>query len=78
MVLDQSGATVAGAQISLKDTDGAELRTVTTGGNGEFIFTKLPVGSYFIVVNSGGFEPFKSTRLIVTARETVTMHPILA
>ena len=49
---------------------------MTTGGNGEFIFTKLPVGSYFIVVNSGGFEPFKSTRLNVTARETVTMHPI--
>src|ERR1700731_3296479 len=40
VVLDASGAAVPGAQISLTLRDGTQLRTLLSGGNGEFAFTQ--------------------------------------
>jgi hypothetical protein len=42
VVLDVSGAAVPGAQVSLTHRDGVQVRTLISGGNGEFAFTKLP------------------------------------
>jgi hypothetical protein len=60
VVLDVSGAAVPGAQVSLTHKDGTPLRTLLSGPNGEFTSTKLPAGSYLVIVNAKGFAPFKS------------------
>jgi Carboxypeptidase regulatory-like domain len=66
-VLDISGASVAGAEVSLMHQDEAESQTTVSGANGEFNFTKIPSGSYVVIVNATNFAPFTSAKFVVTA-----------
>jgi hypothetical protein len=70
VVLDVSGAVVPGAQVSLIHRDGTQLRTLISGGNGEFAFTKLPAGSYLVIVSAKGFALFTSAEFAVTAQQS--------
>jgi Carboxypeptidase regulatory-like domain len=76
VVLDVSGAAVPGAQVNLTHRDGTQLRTLISGGNGEFVFTKLPAGSYLVIVNVKGFAPFTSAEFIVTAQQSYEVPKI--
>ena len=76
VVLDVSGAAVPGAQVSLTHRDGTRVRTLISGGNGEFAFSKLPAGSYLIIVNVKGFAPFTSAEFVVTAQQTYEVPKI--
>ncbi|MGC1675781.1 MAG: carboxypeptidase-like regulatory domain-containing protein, partial [Candidatus Acidiferrales bacterium] len=60
VVLDESGASVSGADVSLRRADGAESQEMASGTNGEFSFTKIPAGSYLVSVNAEGFAPYTS------------------
>ncbi len=68
-VLDVSGASVAVAEVSLMHEDGTELHTMVSGANGEFNFTKIPPGSYLVVVNAKDFAPFTSAKFVVTVEQ---------
>jgi Carboxypeptidase regulatory-like domain len=68
-VLDASGATVSGADVSLMHGDGSQLHTMVSEANGEFNFTKLPAGSYLVVVNAKGFAPFTSAEFGVAVQQ---------
>jgi hypothetical protein len=76
VVMDASGAAVPDAQVSLTHRDGRQLRTLTSGGNGEFAFTRLPAGSYLIIVNVKGFAPFTSAEFVVTAQQSYAVPNI--
>jgi len=76
LVLDASGAAVPGAQISVTHRDGTQLRTLLSGGNGEFAFTQLPAGSYLLIVNAKGFAPFTSAEFLVTAQQSYELPKI--
>ena len=65
-MLDVSGGTVSGAEVSLAHEDGAQLYTMVSDPNGEFSFTKIPAGSYLVMVNARGFAPFTSAEFVVT------------
>jgi Carboxypeptidase regulatory-like domain len=67
IVQDTTGALIVGAQVSLTQRDGRNLLTVLSGANGEFAFTKLPAGSYSVLVNAKGFTSFAS--------EAITLAP---
>jgi hypothetical protein len=69
VVLDLSGAALAGAQVSLTDRSETRRRKVKSGANGEFTFTALPPGLYQVVVEANGFEPFTSTAFSITAQQ---------
>ena len=69
-VLDGSGAAISGAQVSLTHRDGTQLRSQQARGNGEFVFTKLPAGSYLVIVNAKGFAPFTSKEFVVTSQQS--------
>ena len=91
IVLDISGASVPGAEVSVMHEDGTELHTTISGANGEFDFAKLPSGSYFVIVNAKDFAVFTSGVFVVadqqvyevpdvslsvaTANMEVTVHP---
>ncbi len=91
IVLDISGASVPGAEVSVMHEDGTELHTTISGANGEFDFTKIPSGSYFVIVNAKDFAIFTSRVFVVedqqvyevpdvslsvaTANMEVTVHP---
>jgi hypothetical protein len=68
-VLDVSGATVSGADVSLMHGDGTQLLTMVSEANGEFNFTKIPAGSYLVSVNAKGFAPFTSAEFAVAVQQ---------
>ena len=68
-VLDVSGATVSGADVSLTHGDGTQLHTMVSAANGEFNFTKIPAGSYLVTVNARGFAPFTSAEFPLAVRQ---------
>lgn len=68
IVQDTTGALIAGAQVTLMQRDGSNLHTVVSRANGDFAFTKLPAGSYLVIVNAKGFAPFTS--------EAITLSPL--
>jgi Carboxypeptidase regulatory-like domain len=68
-VLDVSGATVSGADVSLMQTDGTQLHTMVSEADGEFNFTKIPAFSYLVTVNANGFAPFASAEFAVAVRQ---------
>ena len=69
IVLDVSGASVPGAQVSLMHQDGTELHTMMSGANGEFDFTKIPPGSYLVIVNAQDFATFTSAEFVVAEQQ---------
>jgi hypothetical protein len=76
VVLDVSGAAIPGAKVSLMYRNGTPLRALNSGANGEFAFTKLPAGSYLIIVNVKGFAPFTSAEFVVTAQQSYEVPKI--
>ena len=63
VVMDASGATVAGAQISLLQSDcpkQQQLETLTSDPHGAFTFADVPAGSYCLRVDATGFATFLS------------------
>jgi len=68
-VLDVSGGAVSGADVSLMHGDGTQLLAMLSGANGEFNFTKIPAGSYLVMVNAKGFTPFTSAEFAVAVQQ---------
>ena len=68
-VLDVSGASVSGADVSLMHGDGTQLHTMVSEPNGEFAFTKIPAGSYLVTVNARGFAPFTSPEFVIAVQQ---------
>lgn len=56
-VLDQSGAPVAGAQVSLRD-GASVIAQVKTGADGRFVFNAVPVRTATLTVHASGFSEF--------------------
>ena len=50
--------------------DGTELHAMLSGVNGEFDFTKIPSGSYLVLVNAKNFALFTSAEFVVAAEQT--------
>ncbi len=54
-VLDQQGAVVPGAVVSVVNTETGAQRTATTNDEGRYTISGLPVGVYNIKIESTGF-----------------------
>jgi hypothetical protein len=55
-VTDSTGAPVAGASVTIRNTDTQLSRTATTDTNGLYVVTQLPIGPYNVEVNQQGFK----------------------
>jgi len=55
-VTDPSGAVVNGATVEATNIGTGQKLTTTTHGNGEYVFTNLPVGTYRITVSAANFR----------------------
>jgi hypothetical protein len=53
-VVDQTGAVVSGARVTLTSADGPPNREMLTGENGEFSFGKIAAGAFKVTVTSAG------------------------
>ena len=57
VVVDASGASVAGAQVTVTNQGTNVDRATTTDSAGYFSVTLLPIGTYSVKVSQNGFEP---------------------
>ena len=57
-VMDQSGAMVPNAELTLTLTTSGTVKKATTGQDGIFAFPNIPVGTYELQCTSQGFETF--------------------
>ena len=59
------------------DNETGAVRTVTTGGDGSFIVTVLPLGTYRLHVQAAGFKPLEVPSIVVNVTETAAFNPVL-
>jgi hypothetical protein len=68
-VIDQGGAAVPDATVTLKNEQTGITRTVTTSTSGDYTFPALDSGTYSVTVQKTGFETVVSTDVKVQVEE---------
>ena len=69
VVLDLSGARVAGARVTLNTAGDVEVLTTRSNADGDFTFQAVPPGSYKVVIDADGLESFTSDPIVLRAGE---------
>ena len=68
---DQSGATVAGAQVTLRNVATGEAKTLTTSSEGYFEFLALRPATYEVLAEAKGFHRLHHTEIVVNVGSVV-------
>ena len=75
-VTDPSGAVVPNATVTITDTDkNVVVRTLTTGGSGEYSAPGLPIGHYSVSVEASGFQTYRQTGISLNVNDKLTVSP---
>jgi hypothetical protein len=69
-VLDQSGASVPDAKLTLEDVASTRTQTAMSGPTGTYSFVALSVGTYKLTVEKGGFQTQVLEAIAVQATRT--------
>src|SRR5215472_843776 len=64
-VTDPTGAVVAGAKVSVRNTGTGLERSTETSGDGSYSLPELPIGTYNVTVTQTGFQTFITTGVTV-------------
>src|SRR6202163_1713151 len=72
-ITDQSGGAVAGAKVTLINEATNVTRDTDSGGNGEYLFIEVPVGSYEIDVTQQGFKKYVRKGVAVNLNEALSL-----
>jgi hypothetical protein len=75
-VLDVNGTGISGAQVTLTDVGALQPHTSVAGGGGEFAFTNLPPGTYFVTVDAKGFGHYTSAEFTLSTGQVYQMPQI--
>src|SRR2546423_8335792 len=74
VVLDQGGAVVVGATVTVKNRDTGFERTATTDDNGRFRAVLLPTGTYTLEVQKQGFARVVRENIELTVGQTLNFN----
>jgi hypothetical protein len=69
VVVDPSGAVIAGARVKVTSTNSGVTRTVTTDSSGRWLASGMPPGEIKIEVSSNGFNSTQMRGLLSDARQ---------
>ena len=72
-VSDSACAVVPGAKVTLTNSGTHFARNVETNGNGQYVASSVPTGSYAIAVQVQGFQRIVREGVDLTAADTVTV-----
>ncbi|MBI2815587.1 MAG: TonB-dependent receptor [Acidobacteria bacterium] len=73
-VKDSSGAVVAGAPLTARNTETGQTRTTATAADGSYRLAALPVGSYEIRVEQAGFQREVRSGLTLTVGQEAVVN----
>jgi hypothetical protein len=59
-ILDNSGAVLPGAEITVVHLGTGATRTTTANSSGNYVITSLPIGAYTIVATAPGFKTYEA------------------
>ena len=76
-ITDPTGAAVAGATVTIRNSDTQATRTEKTDEAGFFVVENLPIGPYSVEVAQTGFKKTEQTGLFVVADGRVTANVTL-
>ena len=76
-VADESGAIVAGAAVSLRDTSTNVAYTATSNDRGFYAIPNLPPGQYELKVSYTGFAGYTQTGIVLTVGQSATVNATL-
>jgi len=68
-VTDKSGAAVADAQITVKNTAGSLTRSTITNSDGAYNVSGLPGDTYDLIVVATGFQKFTAQKVVLSVAE---------
>jgi hypothetical protein len=74
IVLDETGAVVAGANIEVKSPDTNFVRTLTSDTDGRFSFLQLSPGRYTLTISKQGFATLVQQDLQLTVGQTISLN----
>ena len=77
VVTDSQGASVPGAQVSIRNTATAETRTVMSSSQGVFTAPDLAVGTYDVTVKAANFKEYVSKHVQLDASTVTTVNAVL-
>jgi hypothetical protein len=73
-VVDQSGAALPGATVTLTHRETGGVRTTVSSETGAFVMPALPVGAYNILVELAGFSSLTQENLRLAVGESATLN----
>lgn len=77
VVMDQSGATVPGTTVTVRNLDTNATRTSTTEADGRFSFPALPVGRYELTAELAGFSKYVRGPINLVLGQEAVVNPEL-
>lgn len=77
LVTDSTGALIPGATVMITAPDGQQQK-VTSEGEGRYTFSRVPAGSYEMLVASPGFSTAQGLKIEIVAGRTTTHNVQLA
>ena len=76
-VTDATGASVAGATITVTNAELGYTKTLSTEADGYFVLINLPLGTYKVSVTKEGFSTANFDQIVLTAGKEAVIDPSL-
>ncbi len=73
-VVDQSGAAIPDARVTVQNTDTGFTQTVASGPTGDYLFSRLPVGNYKLTVEKEGLTTYVQSGIQLSVSQAATQR----
>jgi hypothetical protein len=77
IVKDSSGAVLPNIDVTATNAETSFTRTVKTDGEGGYLFTNLPIGSYEVRITAQGFQTFVQTGITLVVNQNARVDASL-
>ncbi|MEZ5399385.1 MAG: carboxypeptidase regulatory-like domain-containing protein [Bryobacteraceae bacterium] len=76
-VSDSQGAVIPGAKVTVVNMQTGVSRTVSSGQDGGYVFSLMPVGVYDLTVEQSGFRKYQRVKIELRANENIQADAVL-
>src|SRR5215472_12017016 len=74
---DPTGAAIAGAQVTMTETDKQVTRSTVTDPSGYYVLPNLPVGPYTLNVKASGFKDYVQSGIVLVVNNNIQLNATL-